>query len=165
MPSKRDVEEDDYTPQERLTAAALEYKKLEAHNQSSIEHMYSALSSPFKVANKPCEVPRAAVLRCFEGILGNAGNGTDEDTVRPAEVTAQSSGDGKHNAAEGAASVPPTPRFPSVHRCYDVVLQYESCVLEKTLARHHSLLVDFEARQGQEMKLAEEAAAGGVSGN
>ncbi|ESL09400.1 hypothetical protein TRSC58_02877 [Trypanosoma rangeli SC58] len=166
MPSKNDVKEDNYTPQERLTAAALEYKKLEAQNQSSIERMYGALSSPFKVAGKPCEVPRAAVLRCFEEILGKPGDGDDEGSVNPAEATAHSSGNsnGKNNGADGVASFPPTSRFPPVHRCYDVVLQYESCVLDKALAQHHSLLVDFEARQQGEMQLAKEAEAGAVRG-
>ncbi|RNF05175.1 hypothetical protein TraAM80_04747 [Trypanosoma rangeli] len=170
MPSKNDVKEDNYTPEERLTAAALEYKKLEAQNQSSIERMYGALSSPFKVSSKPCEVSRAAVLRCFEEILGKKGDGNDEGSVNPTEATAYSSSNGngngnaKDNGAGGVASFPPTSRFPPVHRCYDVVLQYESCVLDKALAQHHSLLVDFEARQQGEMQLAKEAEASALRG-
>ncbi|EAN84748.1 hypothetical protein C3747_62g197 [Trypanosoma cruzi] len=165
MTSKKAAKEkDEYTPQERLTAAALEYKKLEGHNQSSIERMYGALSSPFRVSNKPCEVPRAAVLRCFEEILGKTNSGENGSTDNLTETTVVGRSISGGNNADGRVLLSSDSRFPSVHRCYDAVLQYESCVVEKTLAQHHSLLAEFEARQLQEVESTNEVPKAVASG-
>ncbi|KAH9597403.1 hypothetical protein LSM04_003869 [Trypanosoma melophagium] len=151
MPTKKTTEEsDDYTPQELLTAATLEYKKLEATNQSSMERMYGALSSPFKIAERPCEAQRTAVLHCFEKIRGTTGNSVQGNENGPGNVAEMTVGSNINS------NVPiTTSEFPPVHNCYDSVLLYESCVLEKSLAQHHSLVASFEARHVKNEKVVE----------
>ncbi|CBH10961.1 hypothetical protein, conserved [Trypanosoma brucei gambiense DAL972] len=138
---------DDYTPEEHLTAAVMEYKKLEAANQNSVEHMYNVLSSPFKIGSKPCEAIRGDALRCLSEIIGNftakSTSGTDGSTVMASSASIVSQ------------------ELPPIHRCYESVLHYESCVLERTLSRHNSMVATFEARRLREADSAREAAAAG----
>ncbi|ORC84655.1 uncharacterized protein TM35_000421130 [Trypanosoma theileri] len=152
MPFKKTTEEnDDYTPSERLTAATLEYKKLEATNQSSMERMYGALSSTFKISDRPCEVQRAAVIQCFEKILGTTGNSVEGKDKGPGGNLTEMTVDSSSNSNN--APMTTTSEFPPVHKCYDSVLLYESCVLEKSLAQHHSLVASFEARHREKANL------------
>ncbi|KEG07576.1 hypothetical protein DQ04_09381020 [Trypanosoma grayi] len=174
---KASRKDDDYTPQELLTAAAVEYKKLEAANQTAIERMYGALSSPFKVSNKPCEVPRSAVLRCFEKMMGTVSNSsggggdgrtaTSEDVANltaTAAVNGSNSGTDSSSSNDGSAPISSMSEFPPVHHCYEVVREYETCVLGKSLAQHNSLLAAFESRRLHEAEVSgEEATAARVA--
>ncbi|CCD12648.1 unnamed protein product [Trypanosoma congolense IL3000] len=130
---------DDYTPEEHLTSIVMEYRKLEAVNQNSVERMYSSFSSPFKIGNKPCEAARADALGCLSEVIGGF---RSKNVVGREDVHADSS-----------ESLRAERDFPPVHRCHESVLAYETCILEKSLPKHNSLVASFEARRSQEAEM------------
>ncbi|KAG8343040.1 hypothetical protein ERJ75_000757900 [Trypanosoma vivax] len=157
-------EASDYTPQELLTAIVMEHKKLEAANQSNMDRMYGALTSPFKPGDKPCEVLRVDTVRCFEEMIGKTrvggtliqSGGSDKTVSSMNRQIGYSGG----SASREDGIFPIRRDFPPVHHCYDSVLRYETCVLEKTLSQHNSMLASFEVRRLRGLALSSEKDSG-----
>lgn len=133
------------TAEQHLIAAVTQFKKLETENQSEMEKLFSALSSPFKISNKACEAQRAQVLQCFQAMISSVrttSSDNDSNARSDAHVSSSECGSSSSVAPDKSAIPALTHaealRLP-IHKCYEAAVNYQRCVDKSVLAEHAAL--------------------------
>lgn len=138
---------DGYTAEQHLVAAIKELRRQETANQTYLERMLIAMSSPFKITTKPCDAERTATLKCYERLL------------QPSEGRSS----GSAPLAVSAGEQQDMWKLP-LYQCYEPALVYQRCVEHDTLSQHLALVALFEERSKREKVVFEASEAAASAG-